>query len=85
MGTYKVVNKIRLSHSMKDVILRMRQKRPKRSLFWNYRYNGWFLDQDGVNNKTGDALFNAGLIHMVVNVAAFSRYELTELGKTIEL
>lgn len=77
--------KIRLSPSMKDVILKMRQKNPKRLLFWNYGQNGAFLDQDPVNNKTFDALYEKELIHMVVNVAAFSRYELTNLGKTIEL
>lgn len=76
---------IKLSPSMKEVIKKLRQKKPKRLLFWNYSYNGWYLDEDAVNNKTGDALLEIGIIHMVVNVSPFARYELTELGKSIEL
>ena len=76
---------IKLSPKMKEVIEKMRQKKPKRLLFWNYGYNGAFLDEDPVNNKTFDGLFERGLITMVVNVSRFARYELTDLGKTIQL
>lgn len=76
---------IKLSPSMKDVIRKLRQKKPKRLLFWNYGYNGAYLDEDPVNNKTFDSLFNRGIIHMVVNTSRFDRYELTELGKTINI
>lgn len=75
----------KLSPSMKEVIEKMRQKKQRRLLFYNYGQHGWFLDQDPVNNKTGDALFERELITMVVNISRFARYELTELGKSIKL
>lgn len=70
---------------MKEVILKMRQKKPSRLLFWNYKYRGAFLDEEPVNNKTFGGLFERELITMVVNISAFARYELTDLGKSIEL
>lgn len=76
---------LRLSPAMKEVILKMRQKKPSRLLFWNYKYRGAFLDEEPVNNKTFGGLFERELITMVVNISAFARYELTDLGKSIEL
>jgi hypothetical protein len=79
------MKKIKLSPAMKDVIRKLRSKKPKYSLFWNYAYRAAFLDQEHVNRKTFDALCSRLLIHGVVNVALFDRYELTKLGKTISL
>lgn len=76
---------IRLSDKMKDVVLKMRQKKPRRLLFWNYKYRGAFLDEEPINNKTFDGLYERELIKMVVNVSSFARYELTEQGYNISI
>lgn len=77
--------KVKPSPAMKEVILKMRKKGKTPCLFWNYGYRGAYLDQEPLNNKTFDALYQRGLITMVVNVAAFARYELTALGKSITI
>jgi len=79
-------DKVKLTAGMKHILRLMRQKsKTKRLLFYNYKYMGWYLDEDRLNGKTCDGLFERGLITMVVNIPSFARYELTELGKTIEI
>lgn len=77
------MSKSKLTNAQRNVIREMRVNGTL--LFYNFSQGGWCLGENRIHNNTGDSLNFNGLIKRVLKCSVFSRYELTDIGKSIEL
>lgn len=66
----------------KEVISKMRAGK---LLFYNKNYLGWFLDEESINKSVIKGLRRKNFIKKVVDIADFSRWELTKVGELVDV